>query len=95
MTGSLIRRLYLPIRQLRCRLWSVGKKRLRLSDQIRRAIDGCGMTRYAISKATGIEQSALSRFMSGERGLPMKTLDRLADFLDLNITTGRRTRVGR
>ena len=48
------------------------------------------MTRYAISKATGIDQATLSRFMSGERGLPMKTLDTLANFLDLNITVGQR-----
>ena len=46
----------------------------------------------AISKETGIAESTLSRFMSGERGLPTKTLDRLADFLDLNILTGKRRR---
>ncbi len=68
----------------------MGKRRVELSDQIRRATDGCGMSRYAISRATGIAESTLSRFMSGERGLPMKTLDRLADFLDLNIVAGER-----
>lgn len=68
----------------------MGKSRIKLSDQIRRAVDGCGMTRYAISKATCIDQSTLSRFMSAERGLPMNTLDVLADFLGLTITTGRR-----
>jgi hypothetical protein len=66
----------------------MAKKRTKFSDQIRRAIDNCGQSRYAISKATGIDESALCRFMSGERGLPMKTLDILADYLDLNITTG-------
>jgi transcriptional regulator with XRE-family HTH domain len=66
----------------------MNKRRVKLSDQIRRAIDNCGQTRYAISKATGISESTLSLFMSGERGLPMKTLDILADYLDLNITTG-------
>lgn len=73
----------------------MGKKRVKLSEQIRRAVDGCGMTRYAISKETGIDQATLCRFMSGERGLPMKTLDKLADFLDLNITAGKRKRKGR
>lgn len=67
----------------------MGRKRVKLSDQIRRAVDDCGASRYVISKATGIAESTLSRFMAGERGLPMKTLDRLADYLDLNITTGR------
>lgn len=63
--------------------------RIKLSDQLRRAIENCGMTRYAIAKATGISEPTLSRFMSGERGLPMKTLDKLADYLDLNITKGK------
>ena len=64
-----------------------------MSDQIRRAIRDCGMTRYAISKATGIHESTLTRFMSGERGLPMKTLDVLAEFLGLRIVMdGARTR---
>jgi hypothetical protein len=63
---------------------------MRLSDQIRQAVEGCGLSRYAISKATEIDQATLSRFVSGERGLPMNTLDVLAEFLDLNITTGAR-----
>ena len=67
----------------------MGNKRLKLSDQIRQAIDNCGQTRYAIAKATGISEPTLSRFMSGQRGLPMKTLDKLADYLNLNITTGK------
>ena len=62
----------------------------RLFDTMRREIERSGTSRYAISKATGIDQSTLSRFVSGERGLPMKTLDILADYLDLNISTGKR-----
>lgn len=56
-----------------------------ISDQLRAIIEGCGHTRYAIAKATGISQPTLSRFMSGERGLPLKTLDQLGVFLDLQI----------
>ena len=74
-------------------LWVMGKKRVKLSDQVRRAVDDCGLSRYAISKATGIDQTTLSRFMSAERGLPMKTLDVLAAFLDLNIKVGRPPKV--
>ena len=72
-------------------VYSMGKRRLKLSEQIRRAITDCGTTRYVISKETGIDQATLSRFMSGERGLPTKTLDTLADFLNLNIVVGGRT----
>ncbi len=64
----------------------MAKRGIKLSDQIRRAVEGCGQTRYVIAKATGIDQSTLSRFVSGERGLPMNTLDRLADYLELSIT---------
>jgi transcriptional regulator with XRE-family HTH domain len=71
-------------------LWVMGKKRVKLSDEIRQAVEECGMTRYEIAKQTGISQSTLCRFASGERGLPTKTLDALADFLDLHITTGKR-----
>lgn len=73
----------------------MSKKRVKLSDQIRQAVEGCGQTRYAIWKATGISEATLSRFLAGERGLPMKTLDRLADHLDLNITAGKRRPKGR
>lgn len=66
-------------------------KRVSLSEQIRRAVKKCGQTRYAISKATGIAESTLSRFLAGERGLPMKTLDRLADHLDLNLAAPQHT----
>ena len=76
----------------------MSKRRIKLSEQIRRAVDNCGETRYAISKATEIDQATLSRFISVERGLPMKTLDVLAEYLNLNITVGIRrskTRKGR
>ena len=68
----------------------MGTKRTKLSDQIRQAVDDSGLTRYRIAKETGISNATLCRFASGERGLPTKTLDRLADFLDLNIAVGKR-----
>ena len=66
------------------------QKRMKLSDQIRQAVDDCGMTRYRIAKETGISNATLSRFISGERGLPMKTLDVLAELLNLQIMVGKR-----
>lgn len=72
------------------------------SDQIREAVDNCGQTRYAIWKATGIGQATLSRFMAGERGLPMKTLDVLAEYLGFRLVvdgkpaaTKRKTKKGK
>ena len=70
-------------------LQCMSKRRAKLSDQVRQAVDHCGQTRYRISMETAIDQATLSRFMSGAYGLPMRTLDMLADYLDLNITVGK------
>ena len=56
------------------------------SQQIRSAIDASGRSRYRICKDLGIDQATLSRFMSGQRGLTLKVLDRLADLLGLTVT---------
>jgi transcriptional regulator with XRE-family HTH domain len=63
----------------------MAKKRPRFSDQIRELVEASGYTRADISRETDIDQATLSRFMSSERGLPMKTLDKLADFLGLEV----------
>jgi transcriptional regulator with XRE-family HTH domain len=55
------------------------------SDQLRRAVRDCGTTRYALAKQLGTSESTLSRFLSGERGLTLTLLDRLADVLGLRI----------
>jgi hypothetical protein len=68
----------------------MGKKREKLSDQVRRAVDASGMSRYRICKTLGIAESTMSRFMAGHGGLGMAYLDDLADLLDLNITIGKR-----
>jgi transcriptional regulator with XRE-family HTH domain len=67
----------------------------RLSDQLREIIEGCGQTRYAIAKATGVSQATLSRFMNGGRGLPMKTLDTLAEYLGLELVVRSVSKKGR
>ena len=54
-------------------------------DEIRNAIKQCGRTRYAISKATGISQSQLSRLMSQKAGLSIESLEALAENLGLEI----------
>jgi transcriptional regulator with XRE-family HTH domain len=70
----------------------MGKRSVKLSEQIRRAVDVSGLTRYRICKELGIAESTLSRFMSGQGGLSMEYLDRLAELLDLRIETGERRR---
>jgi hypothetical protein len=64
------------------------RKRLTLSDELRGAVDACERSRYRLCKDLGIAESTLSRFMSGERGLTLKCLDRLAALLDLHLAAG-------
>ena len=55
------------------------------SDQIRDVIRTSGISRYALSKRTGVAAAALCRFMQGHRELTTDTLDRLAPELDLMV----------
>jgi len=65
-------------------------------DKIRKAIETGKKTRYAISKETDISESQLSRLMSGERGLSIEALERIADCLGLEILIRpRKKRKGR
>ena len=57
------------------------------SDQIRRAIEQSGLSRYAICKQIEVDQSTMSRFMHGKGGLSMEALDRLARVLGLAVVT--------
>ena len=65
-------------------------ERIKLSEQVREAINGCGETRYQICKATGLDNATLCRFVSGERGLSMTALDTLAEYLELDIISRRK-----
>jgi transcriptional regulator with XRE-family HTH domain len=62
----------------------------KLTDQLRQAIDDCGLTRYEIAKQTGIDESALAKFYNGHRGLSMEALNALGEFLKLKIILGRK-----
>jgi hypothetical protein len=56
-----------------------------VTDQLRRAVEECGQTRYAISKATGIPASVLSRFVAAGRGLRSENIDLLCAHLGLML----------
>ena len=61
-----------------------------MSDRLREAIDGSGLSRYAICKACDIDKGTMSRFMSKQVGLSLETIDRLADFLGMELVKRRR-----
>jgi hypothetical protein len=66
------------------------KKHRKFSDQIRQAIGDSGESRYRIAKETGLNEAALGKFFHGERGLSMESLDKLAEYLGLEVVTKRR-----
>ena len=68
------------------------KRADKLSDQLRQIIKDCDLSQYALTKQTGIDKSALSRFVRGERGLSIKALDKLGECLGLSFTVGERPR---
>lgn len=53
---------------------------------LRAALEACGQSRYAVSKATGIPESTLSRFVAGGKPLRGENIDKLADYLGLVLT---------
>lgn len=64
----------------------------RLSEQLREAIVRASVSRYEISKETGVDQAALSKFVLGQRGISVEAMDAVGLYLGLSITTTRRPR---
>ena len=60
------------------------------SDQLRGAVLRAPQSRYEISKATGISEGNLSRFVHGTAGLSLNSLDRLCDYLGLRVVGPKR-----
>lgn len=61
----------------------------KLTDQLRRAVADSGKTLGELARETGIDKSALSRFVNGERGLSMEALDAIGDYLGLRIVASK------
>ena len=55
-----------------------------LLEQLRRAMKKSGQTRYAISKASGVDQTVLHRIAHGG-GCSVETLDILCKYLGLEL----------
>ena len=60
------------------RMLTMPRRRSKLTDEIRQAVDASGLSRYRISKELGIAESTMSRFMNGQ-GLGFDYLDALAE----------------
>jgi transcriptional regulator with XRE-family HTH domain len=62
------------------------------TEQIRLLIETSGQTAYEISKATGIDKAALSRFLNGKSGLTTASLDLLAEHFGWEIVATKKVK---
>jgi transcriptional regulator with XRE-family HTH domain len=60
-----------------------------LSEQIRRAVRDSGMSMLAVARAVETDKATMSRFLSGERGLRLSTIDKLGALLGLRLVARR------
>jgi plasmid maintenance system antidote protein VapI len=72
----------------------MGTMRELFSSILRRAILESGLSRYAISARSGVDQATLSRFIAGKRGLNLDSVDKLVDVLGLEIRPCRKRKDG-
>lgn len=65
-----------------------------VSEKLRDALRSCELSYREIGRSTGIDHSQLVRFVSGERGLSLESMDAVASFLGLELRrrTKKRTR---
>lgn len=64
-------------------------KPTKISDQLRQAVEATEISRYEISRRTGIAQSILSRFVNHGAGLSLANIDKLGECLGLRIVAAR------
>lgn len=57
-----------------------------LSEQIREIVKAQSVSTYAIAKEIGISETLMARFLSGERGLSLSSLDKLASMFGIQAT---------
>jgi transcriptional regulator with XRE-family HTH domain len=55
-------------------------------DQMRRAIEQSGETRYRIAQLSGISEIVLSRFANGHTDLTLSNSDKLCEIFGLRLT---------
>lgn len=73
----------------------MAKKPQLFSEQLRKAITECGVTRYRISKETGISEALLSRFVHNDVGLSLTTIDTLCEYLGAQLSVEANNPKGR
>jgi hypothetical protein len=67
----------------------------KLIDDIRRAVEQSGQSRYSIAKTTGVSAAQLSRLVNGHSGLHADTIEKIANHLGLEIVLRPKTTKGK
>jgi DNA transposition AAA+ family ATPase len=57
-----------------------------ISEQLRDAIEGSGLTRYAIAKGAGVDYDALARFLDDGRDMRISNIEKLTAFFGMHLT---------
>jgi len=65
------------------------QRAITFTDQLRQIVETCGMTRYQLSKESGIDETTLCRFVHGERCLSERNLDKLGGCLSLRVVADK------
>lgn len=60
-----------------------------ISEQLRQAIRESGMSDSAVARAADLDKATMSRFLSGERGLRLESVDVLCVLLGLRLVPDR------
>lgn len=60
-----------------------------LSDQLRAAIRDSGRSMLSIARDVETDKATMSRFLAGERGLRLSTIDKLGVLLGLRLMISR------
>jgi len=69
----------------------MARKRKPLSEQLRSAILNADVSRYRIAKETGLTEAGLSRFVNRVSGLSLESIDKIGNYLRIEITTPNKT----
>ena len=67
------------------------QKRKLFGDQLRELVETDPMSRYELSKRTGVPESVLSYFVSGQRGMSLASIDAVCRCLGLRLVKHKKS----
>ncbi|MGP0064162.1 MAG: helix-turn-helix domain-containing protein [Isosphaeraceae bacterium] len=56
-----------------------------IGERLRQSIQEGSLSQAELARGTGLSEGQISRFLSGERGLSLESIDKLLDVLELEI----------